>query len=241
MSARCCGVSCSSVLVVAVELAPVMGPGCWATAGPALADTASTKTAIRRGYPITSSFQESRWGNGRAQGLVSQPQSFARVSDFSTIGANGPQYLCANLAPGADQPNPMHAHADDALPSPHAHAGSAPARRRSGSGRVAGARVRHCHRQLRSGAASELRALRSRAIADGRHGLRALPQYHTGALSGGAWPPPPPPTPPRSPRPSGTPPHHSSPKPARPLTPVRPRPTPRPAKGLAPAAPGHTT
>src|SRR5229473_1121966 len=237
ISARCCGVSCSSVLVVAVELVPVMGPGCWATAGPALADTASTKTAIRRGYPITSSFQESWWGNGRAQGLVSRPQSFARVSDFSTIGANGPQYLCANLAPGADQPNPMHAHADDALPSPHAHAGSAPARRRPGSGRVAGARVRHRHHQLRSGAASELRALRSRAIADGRHGLRALPQYHPGALSGGCCPPELRPPPGCSRGLTVTPGNDSSGKRARPLTAVRPRGTVRTARGLGHAGP----
>src|SRR5437763_4737698 len=165
MAARCCTVSCSSVLVVAVELVPVIGPGCWAAAIPVPAHNASAAIAIRR-VPIASSFKRDSTDKRMSPEMVSPPQSFAPIRDFSAIAANGPQYLRAKVAPAPRSSPPIHA--DPVLAPPPARFGAAGAGRRSGSRRRAGGKLQPRDRKLGSGAAREFCAVRSGAIADGR-------------------------------------------------------------------------
>src|ERR1700693_1990187 len=121
--------------VVAVELVPVMGPGCWAAAGAALADRASTKTAIRRGYPIASSFEETRRATGEAEVWFPCHNPLRALAIFQRSAQKD-----LNTPALMSLPVPTHracrTSVDHALAPPHDHAGSAGARGRPGSRRL---------------------------------------------------------------------------------------------------------
>src|ERR1051326_1388763 len=157
-----------------------MGPVvCWAAAGPAAKTSANT--AAHRGCPIAFSMKTGSQGQRAAEIWVPGRNPLRALGIFPQSAQIARNLRALGSRETPNDPNPPGASAP--LASPDAPHGSLRARPRAGAGGSAWVGLRHRRRQLRSGVAPELRAVRPHAIPDRRPRLRAVSQQHPGRLT----------------------------------------------------------